>query len=54
MTDYEPFGEEWKAEIMKNSKRDIVELYRTVCLKLKKQLEKKSVVLHFTNRETKP
>ena len=33
MKDYEPYGKEWEAEIMKLSKLEIIDLYRIVCIK---------------------
>lgn len=32
--DYEPFGEEWKDELMKLPKIMIINMYRNVCLEL--------------------
>ncbi len=46
MKDYIPFSEEWKAQIMGMNKSDIVELYRTVCMKLKKH---ESTISNFSN-----
>jgi hypothetical protein len=34
---YEPFGEEWEAELMKLPKKFIIELYRKVCKQLHDQ-----------------
>jgi len=43
---HEAYGKEWKAETMKIPKKDIVELYKIVCMKLK---ECESTVSNFSD-----
>lgn len=35
LTDYVPFGDEWRKEVGKSSKPVIIEMYRSRCLKVK-------------------
>ena len=38
--EYEPYGEEWKDELMKLPKIHIISLYRAVCLELQESKQK--------------
>jgi len=33
MKEYEPFGKEWEAELMKVTKKQIIDLLRETCIK---------------------
>jgi hypothetical protein len=33
--EYKPFGEEWEKELMKHSKKSLIQLYKNACLKNK-------------------
>lgn len=48
--DYEPFGAEWEAEVMKLPKKAIIELYRGVAIKLK-IAEKDAAYKRITQKE---
>lgn len=37
MSEYEPFGEEWKKEVMKFKKEDLVEMLREKCMEDEKR-----------------
>ena len=55
--DYQPFGEEWKAEIRKMKKEMIIELYAASCQKRKaieSQLEECQIALGTIAEYHKP
>lgn len=54
--DYIPFGEEWKKEMMKHKKEDLVLLYKSSCVlnqQYKKEIENLKKQFNNGNKDTK-